>query len=951
MEFHQQKNNRMKKTALIVALFSLTCCSIMAATIKGKLLDENKEPLTGATVLLDANKNLYAVAGLDGTYIIKNISAGTYTLKVSFIGYQTQEKTITIASESDIITLDFDLTLDSKVLNEIVVSSDGYPGSETEARLKEKNSPQVVNVLSAKAISLYPDLSVANLVQRVSGLTVQRNSNGDPQYAIVRGMDKRYSYTLVNGLKIPSPDNKNRYVPLDIFPAALLERLEVYKSLTADMEGDAIAGAVNMVMKSAPDHFEVKADFQAGYNYINGLYGFDHYSTSGISKQSPRQQYGTGYSAQLDDFTKKNLDVKNSTPIPDMIASLSIGNRFFKNKLGVMVGGSFQNSYRATKSIWVGYDIDPGGSNLPLLTKLQERHYSIQQMRGAAHARLDYKFNDNNEVKFYAGYYTLNNNETRQIRETDLQLDYRPSTGTYNLGYDTRIKTVDQNIFTSSLQGNHKLFAPLTLAWSGVYSAATSSEPDNAEFSRGGSMKNYVETPQSAGGLSRQWSNNKDVDRTGYLNLIFQPKSWGNSLLKAGGMMRNKNRDSNYDIYELTPNPIRQFQVPQDQPLQPTADNQNPWHTIDDVAWKVSNPLGTANNELNYTAYENIRAYYLLGKLDVEKWEVNAGVRVENTNQGYHLKNPNVTEKQDSSQHYTDVLPSLMAKYKIKPGMNLRFSYYKGISRPSFFEIVPYQIPDDGYPENGNPGLKHSTAHNVDLRWEMFPNPTDQLLVGAFYKYINDPIEYTVTKAAVNNIDVIAPNNFGNAQNMGVEVDFTHYFNKFGIRANYTFTHSTITTTKIFHTQVDPSDPGSAFIDKYVSQTRPLQGQANHIGNLSLLYKDVTRGWEAQLSGVFTGEKLESVSPYLDNDLYGKPIIIMDFALEKKVSNMIDVFIKATNLLNSAYQMYVKHPAYQEPGNYKDYPYQKDPEHKTLTRRDEYYQSFRAGIRIRFNKD
>ncbi len=503
------------------------CCFAMAATVKGRLLDENKEPLTGATVLLDINKNLYALAGLDGTYIIKNVPAGTYTLKVSFIGYQTQEKTVAIVKESDITTVDFDLTVDPRTLNEIVVSSKAEAGSDAEARLKEKNAPQVVNVLSSKTISLLPDLSVASLVQRVSGLTVQRSSNGDPQYAIVRGMDKRYSYTLVNGLKIPSPDNKNRYVPLDIFPSNILERLEVYKSLTADMEGDAIAGAVNMVMKSAPDHFEVKADFQMGYNYINTLYGFDHFNASGILKQSPRQLYGTGYAAQTGDFTQKNLEVKNNRPIPDMIGSFSIGNRYFKNKLGVLVGASFQNSYRATKAIWFDYDVDPYGSDLPQLAALQERHYFIQQERGAVHARLDYKFNDKHEIKFYSGYYVLNTNETRQIKETDLKLGYTSAQGNASLDFTTRTKTTDQGIRTASLQGTHKFLEPLTLTWSSVYSVASNNEPDNAKFTTSSTMVNFKDTPQGAESLTRQWLNNNDTDLTGYLNFDFPASIMG----------------------------------------------------------------------------------------------------------------------------------------------------------------------------------------------------------------------------------------------------------------------------------------------------------------------------------------------------------------------------------------------------------------------------------------
>lgn len=79
-------------------------------------------------------------------------------------------------------------------------------------------------------------------------------------------MDKRYNYTLVNGVKIPSPDNKNRFVPLDIFPSEMLDRLEVTKSLTANLEGDGIGGAVNLVMKDAPSERQFTVNLSTGYN-------------------------------------------------------------------------------------------------------------------------------------------------------------------------------------------------------------------------------------------------------------------------------------------------------------------------------------------------------------------------------------------------------------------------------------------------------------------------------------------------------------------------------------------------------------------------------------------------------------------------------------------------------------------------------------------------------------
>ena len=118
--------------------------------------------------------------------------------------------------------------------------------------------------------SACPVSEIANVMARVSGVSVERGNTGDGQYVIIRGMDPRYSTTLIDGVKSPSPDNAERYVPLDIFPADLEERIEVYKSLTPDMEGDASGGVVNMVMKTAPDRLRIDGYFGTGY--IGNLY-------------------------------------------------------------------------------------------------------------------------------------------------------------------------------------------------------------------------------------------------------------------------------------------------------------------------------------------------------------------------------------------------------------------------------------------------------------------------------------------------------------------------------------------------------------------------------------------------------------------------------------------------------------------------------------------------------
>lgn len=162
-----------------------------------------------------------------------------FTIICTYVGYKRYELQIDKKDSEIEIPLDSD-----DILLEGVTITARNPGrTEAGARAIEKQAMNVVNVMSAKAIELSPDITVANVIQRMSGVTIERNSSGEGQYAILRGMDKRYNYTLVNGVKIPSPDNKNRFVPLDIFPSEMLDRLEVTKSLTANLEGDGIGGS------------------------------------------------------------------------------------------------------------------------------------------------------------------------------------------------------------------------------------------------------------------------------------------------------------------------------------------------------------------------------------------------------------------------------------------------------------------------------------------------------------------------------------------------------------------------------------------------------------------------------------------------------------------------------------------------------------------------------------
>ena len=231
--------------------------------------------------------------------------------------------------------------------------------------------------------------------------------------------------------------------------------------------------------------------------------------------------------------------------------------------------------------------------------------------------------------------------------------------------------------------------------------------------------------------------------------------------------------------------------------------------------------------------------------------------------------------------------------------MNLRFSYYKSINRPGFYELVPYQVDGEDYTEKGNPLLKCARIDNLDLRWEWLPSQDEQVLLGVFYKYLKDPIETTFdVDQRQGNASYYMPQNLGNARNYGIELDVVKYIRHFGLKANYTYTHSAITTTKkryIAKNQVENVD-----------QTRPLINQAPHTANLSLLYKDTQHGWNGQLAAAYTGTQLVLVSPYFDSDEWEKHLFSLDLSAEKRFNNGLSLFVKANNLLNSKRERYLK---------------------------------------------
>ena len=932
----------MKRLFMSAALLAASATAIQAHTLDG-IVKDNKtgEPLIGTVIRVKELPNVGTTTGLDGSFTLHELpDKGKYTLVVSFMAYKTKEIVVDVANDEKV---DIPMDEDLKQLGEVVVTGRREYRSDRSAVETVKNAGNVLNVMSQQSIQLSPDVNVASVLQRVSGVTMERDASGEASYAILRGMDKRYNYTLVNGVKIPSPDDKNRYIPLNIFPSDLMDRLVVSKSLTADMEGDAAGGVVDMVMKDAPSCFQFQANAAIGTTDYFWKDGRDYITSnrSDYTKKAPYEAFGSEYKASMSDFKNGPMQLKShSMPAPNFIGGLSVGNRFWNDRLGVMLAGSIQNTFRGTERTYNSVKM-ASGEQAMYISKLNHRYYSIHDLTTGVHAKFDLTLPEH-KIEWYNMYVRTNSKGVR----------YNNSIGTEYIGansytQDDEIRSLSttQSIFATNLKGTHHLTKNFTLDWSGIFSQAKEEDPDRTYVT----LSNSVSTEADADGnilsgnlwdtnknitktfpkdAERRFQHNMDTDWAGYINLTYDTHFANDveALWKAGAQYRRKERCNRYYSYIFSP-----------------ADNAqdldgNGLEQFDNVDWVCKTPYSQAS-QLNYDSKEHIGGAYAMVTLKTKLGELIAGFRAEHTNQIYTMLQHFRNMGQIGEQSYWDYLPSASLKWTPTKNMNIRLSYYRSINRPGFYEIVPYQIMGEEYQEKGNPNLKRARIDNIDLRWEWFPSKTEQILAGVFYKYLKDPIEQVFVtsdgKIGAGTDAYYMPDNLGNAKNMGFEIDVIKYIRHFGIKANYTYTYSKITTSKREYKE------GSAEYKSGVTQSRPLVNQAPHTANISLLYKDTENGWNAQLASSFTGAKLALVSPFKDADQWEKAMFGLDLSAEKQFKNGFSIFFKANNLLDAKRERYLKTV------NESNLEYEGQKSDKTIVGTYQYGRTFLLGVRYK----
>jgi hypothetical protein len=871
----------------LLFLFSSQFVFSQTASIKGNVFDAvSRDGLPGAYVVV--NKTSFKkVADEKGNFEFSGIPAGQYDVVIEHIGYAAVVKHIVLAS-SQTLKIFIGLSLENKALEEVTVFGRADREKETGSRDKERNASNMINVISAQAMVRSPDISAANVLQRMSGVTIQRSSGGDEAYAIIRGMEPRYNNTLLNGIKIASPDNKSRYVQLGIIPSDILSSIEVSKTLTPDMEGDATGGTVNMVVKDALDKTSFKATASVGYSQLYFDEKYLNFPKGDIQSQSPYQHNPPGYTVQPGDFSRSNVDFHSVQAPPTGQLGLSFTHRYLHDRLGLVLADNVQNQYYGNISFQA--TVTPGNDTTGRLYPSDANNFKeyTQQLNNGLVTHLDYVINEKNKIdvdNFYLySYLAQSRIDVNHVLIGTGAVSYSPTTGQYF----TAMRSQTQTVYVENLKvsGQHVLSSAFKLDWAGVYSTAGSRTPDvatiNTLYLIGlDSAHKLYRTGTVFEGMDRLWQNNDDKEYSGLLNLGYH-KQWKNTNLqiKAGGLYRHSSRNNTEDDYSL---------VNQSKPI---------FTNIYAMWWDVLHSTYATYNPNDYKATETIYDGYAMVKLKSVKWEAGGGLREEHTDDAWNVNVPFQFQLNNGAQTYTDLLPSAYFKYWLSPRENLHIAYYRSIARPNYYELVPTPgslSTTTGSRTEGNPFVQHSVADNFDIRYELFPKGEQHLFIGGFYKHITNPIEIRLdTNGTSQGIYAVKPLNSYPANNLGVEVSFTEYWGRFGVSGNYTYTHSTISSDQL------------TFQGKTVRLNRPMQGQTEHIGNLSLLYKDTRHGAFVQVSYEYQGRTLAATGAYAGADYYQRPMNTLAVSGEKDIHKHFTVFAKLNNLLDTPVKQYVQ---------------------------------------------
>ena len=787
----------------------------------------------------------------------------------------------------------------------------GQAASIDQALKEQRHSDNIESVVHADGVAQLPDANVAEAVQRLPGISVERDQ-GEGRFVSVRGLGPDLNSVTINGTLVPSPESARRAVALDVLPSELVQSLSVIKTLTPDMDANSLGGTVDVQSLSAFDH---KGLFYTGS------------SEAGYNKNT--HQTSPKFSGAISDRFSLGDGIDNF----GVAAALSWNKRDFGSD-NVETGGA--------------WDFNNGAR----LNSFEQRVYDISRERTGGGLNFDYKPDDDTQLYLRTLYSRFKDTETRNA--TSIEFDKPQAAG--ELGKAKAKRKLKQREETQEIQsyvfGGERMMGLWTLSGQAGYSTSSEDSPGHiagATFKGNSSFPDSgfygTEKPRPIIGTGFYDPSNFTLDKVDWeeqatrdteknlrLDLARDYDVQGYaSQVKFGGKVSRRHKDNDLNAWVYKDFDDAGFN---DAQLNLTQfDKGNVHYQLGQFGPGISGGaikdlIGGLNPGDYYDAQESrandfsmredINAGYVMNTLDIDDWRFIAGMRYEGTQ--FEAKGTGVRdgafEAQDTKRDYHHWLPGLHARYQLDKNTQLRAAWTNAVVRPTFGQLAPGFVIEDDEASFGNPNLKPLESSNFDLGIEHYMGQAGTVSAFLFYKDIKNFVYNNDLAGSGEWADFTQAHTYANgdsAKLYGLELAYSQKFdwlpapwNGLLLGANTTFSRSSAS--------IEGFDQAAGLNRK---RDIDLPNQSDTVGNLML-------GWEddalsLRLSANYKSQYLYELAGISDkaHDLHVDAQTFVDFSARYSLTKNLQVSFEAQNLTDQPYFVYSGNRRYNN--QYEEY--------------------------------
>jgi TonB-dependent receptor len=842
-------------------------------------------PLPGVAVEV-VGAGITAVTDVDGRYIL-DLVPGKYTLKTEILGFQERQVDLTVEPGTT-PTVDVAMALQSYAESVTVVGQVDAAAASAEAQLVErKNAPVITDNLGAEDMKANADGDAAAAMSRVTGISVVDN-----QYVYVRGLGERYSNTTLSGAVVPSTEPDKKVVALDLFPAGLLDSVQIAKSFSPDRSAEFAGGLVQIRPVRLPSRRLLEISVGGAFSTnatgediltsplgARDRFGFDDgaralpagFPSTKIVRRgiySPEIGYTreeiSAFGRQLENRWRP--ETRSGQPHENF--NIVYGERAGDFGFVVSLSQSYKEDYleEDRRFFRIGDDGDlEAVSDYRIRTGWQKA-----QLGGVAN--LAYQFSPSHRLSLESFYAHSGRDEGRSFEG--------PNTENNFIYRNERLQFTEEGLLSAALIGEH-FFPELSSSrvdWRASYARASRDEPDLREvlYQRAcvagtgcaQGTGDFLLADESQSGF-RMFNELEDDTLDLGANWSFVASRARATLFKLGAGYVQRTRDFTSRRFRFIPNTantggavgINLSQAPET--LFASA-NVGPIFRFNEETRPVD---AYAGDQKTYAGY---------GMVDValtDRWRLIGGARVERFEQDVDTFDPFglFVGRIETRNEYTDVFPGLNLIYAMRPDMNLRLSGSVTTNRPEFRELAPFEFTDvvGSRAVRGNPELGRALIRSADARWELLPGGRDVLAVSAFFKQFDDPIERVVIAGAQ---PIVTFQNAQEARNLGFEVEAARQLgDNLFFNVNYTFVDSKITLS-----------PEQRTVQ--TSLERALAGQSDHV--LNAIGEVSVGGFSTRLLLNFFGDRISDVGANQAPDIVEQGRATLDAVVTQRIGRL-----------------------------------------------------------------